>query len=191
MVVAPADHNRCKSRRVEMDKKVPENILRVSGIDTLQGILQSKNIDLIKQVQQLETALAAARERERALESEKEGCKETAAQHLRNEDYYRGLVQGIGNNFGADAYISEDGSIQQDILCAKVPYLVMQMNERLWELESDFAIAKERERVLREALENLLYRYVELIKSGDCGNWNPEEELQVIKARAALERKEW
>jgi hypothetical protein len=64
------------------------------------------------------------------LEAEKEGWNETAAQHLRNEDYYRGLVQEIGKHFGADAYISDDGSIQQDILCAKVPELVEQLRAR-------------------------------------------------------------
>lgn len=75
--------------------------------------------------------------RVRELEAEKEGWKETAAQHLRNEDYYRGLVQEIGKHFGADSYTSDDGSIQQDILCAKVPDLVARMNERLLELESE------------------------------------------------------
>lgn len=38
----------------------------------------------------------------------------------------------------------------------------------------------------RQALENLLKRYVELAKSGDAGFWNPEEEPVVIAARAAL-----
>ena len=72
-----------------------------------------------------------------------EGWKETAAQHLRNKDYYRGLVQEVGKHFGADAYISDDGSIQQDILCAKVPDLVARMNERVWELESERTLFQE------------------------------------------------
>lgn len=49
---------------------------------------------------------------------------EAAAQHLRNEEYYRGLVVKIGEMLGPDAYISDDGSVQQDVLCAKVPELV-------------------------------------------------------------------
>ena len=49
---------------------------------------------------------------------------ETAAQHARNEDYYRNLVKEIGVMFGEAAYISDDGSRQQDVLCAKVPELV-------------------------------------------------------------------
>ncbi|MCG2586544.1 hypothetical protein [Massilia sp. TS11] len=39
---------------------------------------------------------------------------------------------------------------------------------------------------MRDALSNLLNRYVRLANSGDAGNWNPEEEPEVIAARAAL-----
>jgi len=87
--------------------------------------------------------LKELKSRVRELEAEKEGWKKTAAQHLRNEDYYRGLVHEVGKHFGADAYISDDGSIQQDILCAKVPDLVARMNERVWELESERTLFQE------------------------------------------------
>lgn len=40
---------------------------------------------------------------------------------------------------------------------------------------------------LREALTALTSRYAELINSGDCGNWDPEEEDEMKQARAALE----
>jgi hypothetical protein len=49
---------------------------------------------------------------------------DTAAQMSRNADYYRGLVVQIGQMFGAEAYISDDGSVQDDVLCAKVPEMV-------------------------------------------------------------------
>jgi hypothetical protein len=39
---------------------------------------------------------------------------------------------------------------------------------------------------MREALEALLKRYVQLVDSGDAGFWNPEEEDVVINARQAL-----
>ena len=39
---------------------------------------------------------------------------------------------------------------------------------------------------LREVLQALLKRYVELVNSGDAGNWDPEAELEVIAARQAL-----
>lgn len=52
---------------------------------------------------------------------------ETAAQMHRNECYYRGLVVQIGKMLGDAAYISDDGSRQQDVLCAKVPELVRKL----------------------------------------------------------------
>lgn len=52
--------------------------------------------------------------------------KDTAAQMCSNMEYYRGLVEKIGNMLGEEAYISDDGSRQQDVLCAKVPELVAQ-----------------------------------------------------------------
>lgn len=39
---------------------------------------------------------------------------------------------------------------------------------------------------LREALQALLSRYVGLVESGDAGNWDAEQEAEVINARAAL-----
>jgi len=39
---------------------------------------------------------------------------------------------------------------------------------------------------MREALAGLLARYVGLVESGDAGNWDAEEEPEVIAARAAL-----
>jgi len=39
---------------------------------------------------------------------------------------------------------------------------------------------------LKDALSGILKRYVELAGSGDCGFWDPEEEQEVIAARAAL-----
>ena len=34
------------------------------------------------------------------------------------------MVQRIGAGLGLQAYTSDDGSVQQDVLCAKVPELV-------------------------------------------------------------------
>ncbi len=42
------------------------------------------------------------------------------------------------------------------------------------------------ELALRETLARLLERYTQLVNCGDCGNWNPEKEDEVIAARAAL-----
>ena len=41
---------------------------------------------------------------------------------------------------------------------------------------------------LLNALINLKNMYVEMINSGDCGNWNPREDKEVIEAEKALEK---
>lgn len=82
------------------------------------------------------------KERLEQAEAEREAWKKTAEQHCRNEDFYRGLVSGIGAQFGEVAYISEDGSKQQDVLCLKVPELVHDLRDRCLRY--------------REALENVL-----------------------------------
>lgn len=61
--------------------------------------------------------------------------KESAAQHCRNEQYYRDLVVRIGKLFGEQAYVSDDGSKQDDVLCAKVPELVEKLSKRVAFLE--------------------------------------------------------
>jgi len=38
----------------------------------------------------------------------------------------------------------------------------------------------------REAMKAIMDHYVSLVNSGDVGKWNPEEEAEVINARAAL-----
>lgn len=54
-----------------------------------------------------------------------EAWKETALLHHRNEQYYRGLVVKIGEMLGEAAYIADDGGRAEDVLCAKVPELVV------------------------------------------------------------------
>ena len=39
---------------------------------------------------------------------------------------------------------------------------------------------------LYSALENITNSYIELVNSGDCGNWNPENDKEVVEAYAAL-----
>jgi hypothetical protein len=58
------------------------------------------------------------------LMNERDAWERTAAQFCRNEEYYRGLVVRIGKAIGDQAYIAEDGSRSEDVLCAKVPELV-------------------------------------------------------------------
>ena len=49
---------------------------------------------------------------------------EISAQNQRNTDYYRGLVERIGEAIGHEAYVQDDGGVCEDVLCAKVPELV-------------------------------------------------------------------
>ena len=51
--------------------------------------------------------------------------------------------------------------------------------------EIDHASSGSVARVVRSH-EALLHRYVELVNSGDAGNWNPETEDVVIESRRAL-----
>lgn len=49
---------------------------------------------------------------------------DTAAQAHRGIDYYRGLVVRCGKALGDDARKCDDGSMSDEILCAKVPELM-------------------------------------------------------------------
>ena len=40
--------------------------------------------------------------------------------------------------------------------------------------------------LVRVSLLEMVEHYTALVNSGDAGNWNPEEELPVIRARHAL-----
>jgi len=44
---------------------------------------------------------------------------------------------------------------------------------------------------LARALDELLKRYTAMVNSGDCGNWNPEADECVVKAKDALASTPW
>lgn len=52
---------------------------------------------------------------------------DTAAHAYRDVAYYRDLLVKCGEAIGDKSYISDDGSIQQDVLCAKIPELVREL----------------------------------------------------------------
>ena len=50
--------------------------------------------------------------------------RDSAAQAVKNADYYRGMLIRIGDMFGAAARIADDGTDMREVLVAKVPELV-------------------------------------------------------------------
>lgn len=49
---------------------------------------------------------------------------DTAAQNQRNTDYYRGLLERCGKAIGARAFIADDGTKNDEVLCAKIPEII-------------------------------------------------------------------
>ena len=49
---------------------------------------------------------------------------QTAAQNQRNTDYYRGLLEKCGETIGDRAFIADDGTRSDDVLCAKIPEII-------------------------------------------------------------------
>lgn len=80
-----------------------------------------------------------------ALRTELAAWKYSAEQFSRNEDYYRGLVVAIGEMFGIEAKTSDDGSVQEDVLCAKVPELVAALRAEVAILRDMLDAAVERQ----------------------------------------------
>jgi len=54
---------------------------------------------------------------------------DTAAFHCRNEEFYRGICQKVGEILGEAAYTSDDGSKQDNVLALKLPELVRALKE--------------------------------------------------------------
>jgi hypothetical protein len=73
--------------------------------------------------------------------------QETAEQIARDAQFYRGLVSGIGAQFGKTAYTSDDGSVQQDVLALKVPDLVKEALQEIYNLKWALHIEIEGEHV--------------------------------------------
>jgi hypothetical protein len=65
---------------------------------------------------------------------------DVAAQNERNTCYYRELLEECGRIIGDQAYISDDGTVQDDVLYAKIPELVA--NNRFLFLSSLKAMVK-------------------------------------------------
>jgi len=65
--------------------------------------------------------------------------EETAAQHCRNEFFYRGLLDQIAVHLGPNVYVSDDGSIQDSPLRLKIPEMVADLRAKLEAAEKELA----------------------------------------------------
>lgn len=55
------------------------------------------------------------------------GWMHIAADGWKGAEFYRGIIDQCGAAIGPDAYTSDDGSVQQDVLALKLPELVKQL----------------------------------------------------------------
>ena len=77
------------------------------------------------------------------------GWMDTARHYAEGSEYYQSLLDQIGQMFGPAAYTSDDGSVQDSVLRAKVPELVA---ARIAALEAENAkLRRELEPLAREA----------------------------------------
>lgn len=84
-----------------------------------------------------------------------------------------------GRNNGSVIAGAETG---RAVCICKAPQFV---TPEQWETNARLIAASPR---LRRSLTRLVEHYVQLVNSGDCGNWDPEEEEVVRDARAALDQ---
>jgi len=75
--------------------------------------------------------IRSARDKIAKLESTVENWTDTSNQNQRNADYYRELLVKCGEFIGEPAYISDDGTKNDDVLCAKIPELVESLTKEL------------------------------------------------------------
>ncbi len=56
---------------------------------------------------------------------ERDGWKDIAEMHCRNEEYYRAKLTACGLACGNDVYVCDDGTVTNEVLRAKVPEVVL------------------------------------------------------------------
>jgi hypothetical protein len=100
--------------------------------------------------------LAIARARLDTMTRERDNWTETAAFHLRNEDFYRGLVHQTGKLLGPEVYVSDDGSVLESVLALKVPELVKKLVEGRAEAEARIAKLAAEHRHTKHLLRQIL-----------------------------------
>lgn len=100
----------------------------------------------------LRAEVTAANEARGKAEQERDHWKDTAEQFSKGMTYYRSLVVRIGHDFGSAAYISDDGSVQTDVLCDKVPELVDALRDEKVKAEAALCRARECLEVMEQSV---------------------------------------
>lgn len=75
-------------------------------------------------------------------------------------------------------------SIQNEELAARQN--LEWIGEKVIAMMRENELLKQQRHMLLGELVNMVDRYTALVNSGDCGNWNPETEDDVIAARRAI-----
>lgn len=89
-----------------------------------------------------------------AREQERDNYLESAKLYLKNSDYYSGLLDEIAKNFGDAAFISDDSSVQDSPLRAKMPELVQRQAAMIGRMRGNMKKVKQKvERVVKKPPE--------------------------------------
>ena len=88
--------------------------------------------------------------------------EESARQYHRNTQYYRNLLVKIGETIGSESYVADDGSISEDILCAKLPELVTALQEEVAKAKNNLKISEEHSDAIVDGFDKLQKEVVRL-----------------------------
>jgi len=116
----PTNKEQIAEREVEetvrlMNEELPSGIITSSSILKIIAKWHLKKLSLLRSQHGEEVA---------GLKRQVSGWEEDCRRHTRNEFYLRGLIEKIAEPYGILAMTSDDGSVQQDVICLKVPELV-------------------------------------------------------------------
>jgi hypothetical protein len=104
----------------------------------------NSNDELLTMVAQQKDTLNLLKRENTQVIAELDNWIETARQNQQNADYYRHLVIQCGEGIGDMAYISDDGTVQHDVLCAKVPELVIKLRLQVSHANNDIEDLRDR-----------------------------------------------
>lgn len=155
-----------------------QEIGRALGLHTGQEIYDK----ILPGIIYLKAALKKEQDEHERTKQRCDNWQETAAQHCRNEQFYRGLLVKIGELFGEAAKTADDGGVHEDVLVFKVVDLVEQRD----------ALFKEMAGILLETKRHLSKTQGYLDVRIGCGEsvhgWREDVVKFLDKIQALLEK---